>query len=108
VVGAAICVRFGGGVAVVGGLAWGLYIGVSMNAKKSSSPVEIELTRTSQARGEKLKAAIQGQTHLDLYVNVCPVGGEFVVNVGTLAKGATKAKLNEMVMDLLASIVARA
>lgn len=89
-------------------MAWGLYIGYGMNAKKNSSPVEIELTRTSQARGEKLKAAIQGQTHLDLYVNVCPVGGEFVVNVGTLAKGATKAKLNDMVMDLLASIVARA
>ena len=96
-----------GRVAAVGGLAWGLYIGLDMNAKKNSQ-VEIELTRTSQARGEKLKAALQGQTHLDLYVNVCPVGGECVVNVGTLANGVTKSKLNEMVMDLLASIVARA
>ena len=75
---------------------------------KVSKPVEITLTTcvTSQ-RAEALKFALEGETYLNLYVNVCPWGGCFNVNVGTLVKGATKAKLTELVLETLAQAVVR-
>lgn len=75
---------------------------------KAPKAVEIALTTcVTLQRAEALKFALEGETYLKLYVNVCPWGGCFNVNVGTLSKGATKAKLTELVLETLAKAVER-
>lgn len=52
-----------------------------------------------------LIAALNGQSYMNLIVEVCPCEGSFHVNVGTNRPKTTKAKLTEMVLGVLADVV---
>ena len=67
---------------------------------------EINLTKTSKDKAERIAMRLRGQTLMNFYVNVCPCNGSFLVNVGTLRTETSTEELTEMVLDVMASMIA--
>lgn len=63
---------------------------------------------SSEASAQPLKAALQGQSYLNLDVQLCPVAGSLDVRVETLDPTATEAELTEMVLGILSHEICRA
>ena len=56
-------------------------------------------------RAQPLIAALQGQTYMNLRVEVCPFQGSYNVNVSTLRPGTTEQELTEIVLLVLSNEV---
>ncbi len=63
---------------------------------------------TGEASAQPLKAVLQGQTYMNLDVQLCPVQGSVDVRVETLNPDVSEAELTEMVLGILAHEICRA
>lgn len=61
-----------------------------------------------EREAQPLKSVLQGQSYMNLDVQLCPVGGSFDVKVETLNPGVSEAELTEMVLGILAHEICRA
>ena len=67
---------------------------------------EIELTKTMTfAKGEHIALKLRGQTFMNFYVNVCPCGGSWQVNIGTMRPDTSERELMEMVLYVMATMI---
>ena len=55
----------------------------------------------NKSRAEKFTQMIEGQSFMNLQVEVCPDGGEFAVNVTTMRPDTTETEVMEMVMGIM-------
>lgn len=62
----------------------------------------------STVEAAPLIAALQGQSFMNLDVQLCPIGGSFDVHVETLDPNVEEAELTEMVLGILAHEICRA
>jgi hypothetical protein len=81
-------------------------LSLGMSTQKTTTVTEINLTKTSKDKADRIAMRLRGQTSMDFYVNVCPCNGSFLVNVGTLRANTSIEELTEMVLDVLASMIA--
>ena len=62
---------------------------------------------SNEAQAAPLQAVLQGQSYLNLDVQLCPAAGSLDVRVETLHPEATEAELTEMVLGILSHHICR-
>ncbi len=66
----------------------------------------VNLGNFSRERGENIKTALQGKSWMQFNVGICPIGGDYPINITTIQTSDVK-ELNDMLILCMSGILAQ-